>query len=60
VATLTVTPNANGAVFVNVVGSAGNTAGYLNAMSVESVPEPSIAGLLTFGSMALLALRRRR
>jgi hypothetical protein len=59
VATLTVTPNANGAVYVNVVGSAGGR-GYLNAMSVESVPEPSVASLLTLGSMALLALRRRR
>ncbi|NCY22663.1 hypothetical protein EBX31_12005, partial [bacterium] len=40
VATLTVTPNANGAVFVNVVGSGGN-GGYLNAMSIEKIAPAS-------------------
>lgn len=59
VATLVVTPNVNGAVFVDVVGSAGG-AGYLNAMSVESVPEPSSASLLALAMGGLVALRRVR
>lgn len=51
--------NANNIFYIQWEGVAVTTEGYINAMSITAVPEPSTLGLLALAGVALL-LRKRR
>lgn len=56
---LTGPSNVNNIFYIQWEGVADTTEGYINAMSITAVPEPSTLGLLALAGVALL-LRKRR
>jgi hypothetical protein len=54
-----VSPQANTIMYIKFAGVGGDGAGFLNAMQIETVPEPATVMLVGFGLLGVLALRRR-
>ena len=57
---LTGPSNSNNIFYVQWEGAVDSTAGYINAMSISAVPEPSTLLVLAAGGLTLLLLRRFR
>ena len=55
----TVTIGANETILLATEGTGGEARGFINSLEIVQVPEPS-AALLSFGTLGLLAFRRRR
>jgi hypothetical protein len=54
-----VSPQFANSIWIGFKGADGNS-GYLNAMSIEAIPEPATIGMLGLGAIGMLILRRLR